>query len=121
METLVTKMRAHGWVGRPLLVEEVRPFEHAQYFAWTGSHRIAAATQAGLSRVPCRVLLHGDAEASFRQAGYDQDGYSSWRDALTAHEGRNDRDRLRGLEKANLEEAARMLREELAAEDGHGA
>lgn len=41
------RMRISGWQGRPLLVE------HRRYLrAWTGSHRLAAAIEAGLDRIP---------------------------------------------------------------------
>jgi len=48
-------MRKNGWQGRPLLVIE-RESKEPWYVAWTGSHRIAAAIDAGLDEVPCYVL-----------------------------------------------------------------
>src|SRR6266550_2327590 len=47
--SLALDMRKHGWRGRPLLVIQ----RQEAYFAWTGSHRIAAAMKAGLEAVPC--------------------------------------------------------------------
>ena len=52
LNELMADMLENGWQGRPLLVIE----RGADYLAWTGSHRIAAARQAGLSTVPCYVL-----------------------------------------------------------------
>jgi len=49
---LVADMRENKWQGRPLLVIE----RESDYVAWTGSHRIAAAVEAGLDGVPCYVL-----------------------------------------------------------------
>jgi len=116
IESLVESMKKDGWTGRPLLVEEVCRYErYTQYFAWTGSHRIEAAKRAGLSSVPCMVTTHKEADSAFSGAGYDQYGFSSWRGAVSSAEGPLDEHRLRGLERAGLQEAAQMLREELAA------
>src|SRR2546426_586954 len=52
LQDLIADMREHGWSGRPLLVIQ----RGKKYFAWTGSHRIAAAKKAGLERVPCYIL-----------------------------------------------------------------
>ena len=52
LRALAARMRAHGWVGRPLLVEHSPA--HG-YQAWTGSHRIAAAQLVGLD-VPIVVV-----------------------------------------------------------------
>jgi hypothetical protein len=66
LNDLVADMRKNGWRGRPLLVIE----READYVAWTGSHRIAAAKKAGLVAVPCyvlheRQLLHHDCDAEW--------------------------------------------------------
>jgi len=45
-------MKENGWQGRPLLVIEHK----SDYLAWTGSHRQAAAKEAGLSLVPCYAI-----------------------------------------------------------------
>jgi len=45
-------MRENGWQGRSLLVIQ----RETQYFAWTGSHRIAAAREVGLESIPCYVI-----------------------------------------------------------------
>ena|SRR5690242_5884992 len=52
LDELVADMRTHGWRDRPLLVIETE----SDFVAWTGSHRIAAAIEAGLTKVPCYVL-----------------------------------------------------------------
>jgi hypothetical protein len=41
---------AGGWTGRPLLVEELDG--GGAYQAWTGSHRLAAAREAGIDDIP---------------------------------------------------------------------
>lgn len=45
---------ADGWVGRPLLVENLG--EGYGYQSWTGSHRIAAARAAGIETIPVVVV-----------------------------------------------------------------
>lgn len=63
LSQLVASMRRAGWRGRPLLV-----IEHGDdYIAWTGSHRIAAAREAKLDRVPCYVM----AENALKRVGAD--------------------------------------------------
>ncbi len=119
LETLVEMMRRDGWNGRPLLVEEVKDYQGiTDYPAWTGSHRIEAARRAGLTTIPCCVITKEEADSAFSAAGYDRCEYSSWRDAVTGAEGPTDRDRLRGLERAGLGEPARMLKEEIQAQEG---
>ncbi|MGE0434467.1 MAG: ParB N-terminal domain-containing protein [Planctomycetota bacterium] len=55
---MVEDMIADGWQGRPLLAFSTdTPAE--PFVAWTGSHRIAAAREAGLSAIPCVVLDAG--------------------------------------------------------------
>jgi hypothetical protein len=53
LDGLVASMQDEGWTGRPLLVIESGS---GVFFAWTGSHRIAAARIAGLDSIPCYVL-----------------------------------------------------------------
>ena len=50
---LVDSMETSGWVGRPLLVVDEGG---GDYVALTGSHRLSAALEAGLSEVPCVVV-----------------------------------------------------------------
>ena len=50
---LVASMDADGWTGRPLLVQDTG---EGWYQAWTGSHRIAAAREAGIDSIPCVVI-----------------------------------------------------------------
>ena len=52
LASLSKDMEENGWQGRPLLVIE----READYLAWTGSHRIAAARRVGLATIPCYVL-----------------------------------------------------------------
>ena len=120
---IVRSMKENGWVGRDLLVEEVRqlvspPNYAVRYFAWTGSHRIEAAIEARLTTVPCRVLSSPAAEAAFKDAGYSKAGFEHWRGAVSSKHGRKDSDRLIAVEKAGLVEVAEMLREEMGATDG---
>jgi hypothetical protein len=50
----------------------------------------------------------------------ERNRYACWRDAVTSRV-RWNAHRLRGVERAELPESAEMLRDELAATDGHGA
>ena len=45
LRDLMARMRASGWEGRPVLVEDVAP---NRYQAWTATHRLAAARRNGL-------------------------------------------------------------------------
>jgi ParB-like nuclease family protein len=56
---LVASMRRGGWRGRPLLVIETSP---GRFQALTGSHRIAAARDAGLASIPVIVMPPNAAE-----------------------------------------------------------
>jgi hypothetical protein len=54
--SLVAAMRDGGWQGRPVLVTQWGD----GWVALTGSHRVAAAVEAGLDEIPC---LATDADA----------------------------------------------------------
>ena len=112
-ETIAKRMRSHGWDGRRLLVEEVNNYGHPEYYAWTGSHRIEAAKQAGLTEIPCRVMTKKEADEAFESAGYDQNGFPCWKQAVAYKHGMGDENCLVGLECAGLAEPAEMLREEI--------
>jgi hypothetical protein len=56
---ILSSMREQGWLGRPLLVV---PGTAGVYQALTGSHRLAAALEAGLGTVPAIVLPDDVAE-----------------------------------------------------------
>lgn len=59
LRELVVLMRRSGWQGRPLLVEKLAGGRH--FFAWTGTHRLAAAKAAGLRQIPCVLVNRGRA------------------------------------------------------------
>jgi ParB-like chromosome segregation protein Spo0J len=112
---LKASMDAHGWEGRPLLVEELGEAVYV-YASWTGSHRLQAARLLRVA-VPCRIMSKTLADIAFAAAGYDKYGFQSWREAVTKCEGPSDKHRLQGLLKAGLAEAAQMLQEEIASEE----
>jgi len=61
LRELMQSMAAHGWIGRPLLVEQKvveKDGDHGRYSyqAWTGTHRLAAARRLHLRRVPIIII-----------------------------------------------------------------
>lgn len=97
LTALVSAMLAEGWTERAILVHDDGNGVHA----WTGSHRIAAAREAGV-RVPV-VYITGDIERR-------------------GDECRDDDERLAVLLDAEDEAAAALMRAEInannAQEDG---
>ena len=63
LENLISDMIENGWHGRPLLVIETED----NYFAWTGTHRVHAAREAGFESIPCYVLD----ESVLKKHGFD--------------------------------------------------
>ncbi len=105
-----------GWTDRPLLVEQLKPLEglSQRYEAWTGSHRIAAAKKRGLESVPCLIITLKEAKAAIDHGGYNQKvGYSSFRNAISGHDGCGDMHKLDALEKVGLFDAAEIMRIEI--------
>jgi hypothetical protein len=93
-DELVADMRENGWQrNRPLLVIERAG---GSIIAWTGSHRIAAAIEAGVPTVPCYVLD----ESELLHHGHD------------AVEGVEDKDRLAILRKVGDETAIHLMWQE---------
>lgn len=128
---LASRMRADGWgSNRRLLIEEVLhdydPFPRQGLVAWTGSHRIEAAKSAELKTIPCMVMTAAEMKHHFaRYKDRALKGYGSFRDTLYGARGNDgkkyengDAGRLRALEEAGFAEAAQMMSEEIAAEDG---
>jgi hypothetical protein len=109
-------MRAHGWQGRALLVEEGLA---GRLFAWTGSHRVEAAKKAGLVAIPCRIISRAESQAALDRLP-DTYGFDSLLGALKTKAnggGPSDPERLEGLRRLGLFEAAAALEEEIAAEE----
>jgi diguanylate cyclase (GGDEF)-like protein len=96
VDALAKSIAERGWVGRPLLVVT----DDGVRVAWTGTHRLAAAKQAGLSadKIPT-IEVDG---AALRAAGYDLDD-------LTA---RGKKKRIEALRAIGNEEAAKLLEDE---------
>ena len=111
VKRLAQDMKANGWKGPRLLVEETEQ----GYFAWTGSHRIAAARNVKV-RCECVVITRKEADNAFGPH-YSRQGHNCWREAVNDAEkgdgGGYDEDRLRGLQKAELVEAADALAAEI--------
>jgi hypothetical protein len=109
-------IRATGWQDRGLLVEEGLD---GRLYAWTGSHRIAAAQAAGLAEVPCRVITRAETELVLARLP-DPVGYLSLRDALMNTRnggGASDEQRLAGIRQVGLHAAAAALEEEIRADE----
>jgi diguanylate cyclase (GGDEF)-like protein len=90
-------MKRVGWKGRPLLVVKDGPKETA----WTGTHRLAAAKEAGLTEIP-RVDVDADA---LRAVGFDVDELTK----------QGKKARIDALRKAGQDEAADLLELERGA------
>ena len=86
---LVESMAVDGWSGRPLLVVDTG---NGWYQAWTGSHRYAAAVEAGLAEIPCLVV--DDADIDVDDEPHDDD------------------DRMAALIGAELDDAIALMAEE---------
>jgi hypothetical protein len=99
VKEIAASMKRVGWKGRPLLVVE----DAGKETAWTGTHRLAAAREAGLSmeQVP-QVRVSAD---KLRAAGYDVDELAAL----------GKKKRVEALRKAGETEAADLLQEEIAA------
>jgi len=116
---IAAAMRRDGWQGRPLLIEED---VEGRLHAWTGSHRISAAREAGLIEVPCRVITRRESQQYLDRLP-DVVGYSSLREALTNPAnggGYYDHQRLAGLQRLGFVEVAAALEEEIGAQDEKG-
>ncbi|RKI08300.1 hypothetical protein D7Y15_26180 [Corallococcus sp. AB030] len=60
LDAIRASMEARNWKGRPLVVVPY-PSADRTFLALTGSHRLAAASAAGLEVAPCYVATLGDA------------------------------------------------------------
>ena len=96
VERLVASMEANGWVGNPILVDDE---DSNEPFAFTGTHRIEAARIAGID-VPTYSL---------ESAGVD---------IGTLVDRVDDEDRLAVILESGDEEAIRIMREEIAKNEG---
>lgn len=68
LSTLMRSMHEHGWIGRPIVAH---PCDAGRYQAWSASHRLAAALQAGLALVPVFVVdMARSANVSYRHFGF---------------------------------------------------
>ena len=121
---LVEDMTHVGWQYRPLLVEDItRGLGQDRYQGWTGSHRIEAARRAKLARVPCLVItVEERAKAEWEaidSSDYKADelvGYASLLLLINVLQGNHNKGRLKALVKFRLDEAAELMREELASD-----
>jgi hypothetical protein len=95
-DRLAEAMGEHGWQGRPLLVVDT-----GTDTAWTGSHRLEAAKQAGLDHIPV-VRISPD----YEKWGADLEGASDDYDRLSVLE------RIQA-EDGGMDEALSLMRAEL--------
>jgi len=68
LEALITSMREFGWKGRPIVVADTQD----GFVAFTGSHRLAAAKDAGVPSIPIIVMTPDEFHVA-REAGVFQD------------------------------------------------
>ena len=100
---LVEAMQAGGWTGRPLLVVDEGG---GDYVALTGSHRLAAALESGLSEVPVVVVPQCERLTVEPVLG----GVDVCFDGVRLSE---DDERLAAMEELGHEVAAHMMRVEM--------
>lgn len=102
LEQLVISMRESGWQGRPILaIDEGEGI----YQAITGSHRIAAAREAGIN-ISCLIIEDKDIVEDYPGAWCDE-----WAMA------NDDDDRKQVLHDFGLNKAAELMAEEIAANE----
>lgn len=108
MEALTASMEANGWQGRPLLVVADGC---GNYFGLTGSHRYAAASEAGLEMAPCVVLpADGPVFVNFRNDVVEQ--HPTIEDGVRLVD---DEERLAAFRRHGMDIAAAMMADEIAA------
>ena len=106
LQRLTASMEEGGWQGRPLVVLEVAD----GFAAWTGSHRLQAARDAGLEEVPAVLLDNELWEVIDEELGniWDRGGHQvndleSWASQICAI-----------LRREGFDEAACLIEEEHA-------
>lgn len=110
LEALVASMERDGWQGRPLLVSA----RDGRFFAYTGSHRIAAARAAGLDRVPV-VIIEIDETRTDDEPDDDDEIPAPEYDAYGRIElGSDDDDRLEALRAWSLPMSLGLIEQEVA-------
>ena len=104
---LTEAMKQEGWKGRPLVVEPLGE----GYQAWTGSHRLPAAKEAGIETIPVLVIDFDKVVAVMRGWGYELDELRHGiGDSLI-----EDEDRYDILMEAGDKEAAKLMHEEVVS------
>jgi hypothetical protein len=91
VDRIAADMKERGWRGRPAVV--VRDGDRR--LAWTATHRLAAAQQAGLTDIPT-IEIDG---AKLREAGYDIDQLTQM----------GKKARIKALRDVGLEDAAKAM------------
>lgn len=105
---LVARLKKDGWVGRPILVEE----SNGRYYAWSGTHRLAAATAAGID-VPVAFIDSDKVRTYLEENNYPMDVVQSALVDATI----DDDDRYKLLLEAGDYTGASMMNEELLSND----
>lgn len=105
-DELVSSMERNGWVGRPVIVEWAGEEDYEGIQAWTASHRLLAAQEAGLDEVPTVRLLPETLK------WFDDEGYDKI-DGSYLHNFIDDEDRLKALKQAGDHVAAAIMAKEI--------
>jgi len=105
VDVIAASMRESGWQGRPLLVVVYGD----GWRALTGTHRLAGAKAAGIDQVPVLAIVDSDLTAE------------QWETDDPTTFGGDDYDRADMLAGLGLDEAAVLMREEIAANEAQAA
>ncbi len=105
---IAQSMAVNGWQGRPLLVVSDG---NGAYVAMTGSHRYAAARDAGLKTAPCVVIPAGE-RVFVNWRGDVVEWCEEYIDGIRLCD---DDERLAALRAAGLDVAASLVADEIEA------
>jgi len=109
LNALIKEIEQHGWTGNPVLVERVND----GYRAWTGTHRLAAAKEAGLDTVP---VVFVDTEKVKKELEDREFDFSKVKNGMVDAT-YDDEDRYKLLEAAGDKKAAAFMQEEVEMND----
>lgn len=109
LRSLVESMKVRGWAGRPILALDAGDSPQAL----TGSHRIAAAVEAGLEEIPV-YLIDTSTHITDAVGRCVVCGDECW--VVEALDARDDEDRLAAIKRSGDKTAINLIGEEVEHE-----